>query len=148
MYLTPRLPSSVFETEIIGNGRLEKLMNQFLGNTVVEATDAWTPTLDLREYQDRFEVRVEVPGIDPKDVELTISDGRLTLKGEKRTDWEENTEGYYRSERCYGKFARTVVLPETVDVEKVSASGKNGVLVVTLPKRDEAQPRKIEIRIQ
>ncbi len=104
--------------------------------------------MDIHEYANRFELYVDLPGIDPADVELTLDGGVLTLSGERReqvvTKSGEDLQGR-RIERGHGTFHRRFVLPDTVDGEKVNASGKNGVLTVTIPKQAKAMPRRIQI---
>jgi HSP20 family protein len=108
----------------------------------------WVPAVDINEYTNRFELYVDVPGVDPSSVELTLEDGVLTLSGERSAKGSANGEDapqYRRIERSQGQFYRRFVLPDTVDSEKVNASGKDGVLTVTIPKQVKAMPRRIQI---
>lgn len=109
---------------------------------------ALEPSIDLKETDDAVEVEAELPGVDKEDIEVTLEDGTLTIKGEKKVEKEESKAGYYMSERRYGSFFRSVGLPPGVDVEKISADFSNGVLTVTLPKVSEAQTkaRRIEVK--
>jgi HSP20 family protein len=110
------------------------------------ATATWTPAVDIREYADRFELWVDVPGIDPNKVELTLEDDVLTLSGERAEESVTHEElKYQRSERGVGRFYRRFVLPDTVDSDKVQAAGKDGVLKVTIAKHAKATPRRIQI---
>jgi len=111
-------------------------------------TFALEPSIDLKETDDAVEVEAELPGVDKNDIEVTLEDGTLTIKGEKKVEKEESKAGYYMSERRYGSFLRSVGLPPGVDVEKISADFSNGVLKVTLPKIPEAQAkaRRIEVK--
>jgi HSP20 family protein len=108
----------------------------------------WVPPVESHEYANRFELYVDLPGIDPAEVELTLDGGVLTLSGDRReqimTKSGEDLQGR-RVERGYGHFHRRFVLPDTVDGEKVNATGKNGVLTVTIPKQAKAMPRRIQI---
>ncbi len=102
---------------------------------------------DVADSDDAIEVTAELPGIDEKDVELTLDNGVLTIKGEKKSETETKERDYYLSERRYGSFSRAMRLPETVDQDKVKASFDKGVLSVTLPKRAEAKAKKKKIAI-
>ena len=106
------------------------------------------PRIDITENDKRVRVTAELPGMTEKDIDLTIKDGMLTLKGEKKTETEETKEDIHRTERFYGRFERSFGLPETVDETKVSASFKQGVLEIVLPKSKKAAPagRKISIK--
>jgi HSP20 family protein len=108
------------------------------------------PAINLIEDGCSFKVEAELAGMDPKNVEVEITGGYLTLKGERKEEKEEKKEGgnYLRQEISYGSFLRTVALPETADGDNAKASFKNGILTVTVPKKAEAQqkPRKIEIK--
>ncbi|MEW6166877.1 MAG: Hsp20/alpha crystallin family protein [Pseudomonadota bacterium] len=109
------------------------------------ATADWTPPVDIEEYADKFVLYADVPGIDPASIEVTLEKGVLTLSGAREQAVEQNGIERKRAERATGKFLRRFVLPDTVDSENVSASGKNGVLQVVIPKRPQAQPRKIAV---
>ena len=106
----------------------------------------WAPKLDLCETKDALVVRAEVPTIDPKDINLTIKEGVLTIKGEKKAEKEDKDEKYFRVERTYGTFTRRVLLPVPVDEGKVGATFKNGLLTVTLPKTPAAKGMAIPIK--
>jgi len=110
-----------------------------------EAGMSWgaAPAVDVVEKDKAYQITAELPGIDEKHVELTVSDGMLSIKGEKTEEKEEKQQGYYLSERQYGSFQRSFALPEDVEADKIDASFKNGVLTVTLPKKAEAvKPEK------
>jgi HSP20 family protein len=108
----------------------------------------WAPALDLAEGRDQFVVRVELAGVDPKEIEITVSGGTLTIQGERKLEREEKDGHYHRMERSYGPFLRTVRLPSAVEEEKVKAQYKDGVLKITIPKPDEAKKKKMGIEIQ
>ena len=112
-------------------------------STVV--TSHWMPAVDIREEKDRFVLYADVPGVDPKDIEVTMENGVLTIRGERKLESEEEREGYKRTERARGTFYRRFRLPDSADPERVSARGKNGVLEVTIPKHERVQPRKITV---
>ena len=108
----------------------------------------WAPALDVSETKDAVMVKAEVPGMDSTDIQLSLHDQTLTLKGEKKQEKEEKDEHYYRAERSYGAFVRTVRLPATVDGSKVTATFKNGLLTVTLPKAPAAKGTTIPIKAE
>jgi HSP20 family protein len=107
-----------------------------------------TPQVDVAETDSAIEVTAELPGLDEKDIELSVTDDALTLKGEKKHEREEKKKGYYLSERSYGSFYRTIPLPAGIDTDKVNAVFKKGVLTVTLPKSPEAQARVKRVEIK
>jgi len=131
--------------------RLQDEINRLFGSAresdSSSATAMWVPLVDIHEYPDRFELYVDLPGVDPSTVDLTLDGGILTLSGERpqpvRKDNEE-AQGR-RVERGHGHFHRRFVLPDTVDGEKVNASGSHGVLTVTIPKQARAMRRRIQI---
>ena len=102
--------------------------------------------MDVSEDAKELLVSADLPGVDPQEVEITVKENILTLSGERKDGKEEKGESYHRVERTTGAFSRSFVLPSTVDEAKVSAEYKDGVLRVHLPKREEAQPRKIQVK--
>jgi len=112
------------------------------------ATADWTPPVDIHEYADRFELFVDLPGVDPKTVEITLDSDVLTLSGERSAAKHLGVEQQMvrqRTERSHGRFHRRFILPETVDTERVSARGHDGVLELTIAKQTKAQPRRITV---
>ena len=108
----------------------------------------WTPAVDIFETENHdLVLKSELPGMDRKDIEVTVENSTLVLKGEKKFDSEVKEENYRRIERTYGSFHRSFTLPTTVDASKVSADYKNGVLTVKLPYREEAKPRTINVEV-
>lgn len=103
------------------------------------------PAFDLSETEKELIVRVEAPGVDRKNIEINLSEGLLTVKGEKKQEKEDRNENYHSVERRYGTFSRTLLLPCEVEAEKVEANYKDGVLKITLPKCESAKPKRIEI---
>jgi len=111
----------------------------------------WSPAVDVRETQDAFVLTADVPGVNPKDIEVTMENGLLTIRGAKhgesrQGDTASDHHGYRRIERVTGRFLRRFTLPESANAEAVTAKTNHGVLVLTLPKRAEVQPRRIEIQ--
>ena len=114
----------------------------------VEEVEEWSPTLDVSETKNDLVVKAEIPGIDPKDIDISLANEMLTIKGEKKQEKEEKEENYHLIERSYGSFARTIRLPREVQSDKISASYKNGILKVTLPKSEEAKKKEIKIKVE
>jgi HSP20 family protein len=108
-------------------------------------TSDWVPAVDIKEENDSFVIHADLPGVDPKDIEITMEKGVLTLKGQRASESKEETEKYKRVERVRGTFLRRFSLPDTVDAEKITAKTKDGVLELTVPKGQTAQPRKIAV---
>jgi HSP20 family protein len=110
-------------------------------------TADWVPNVDINEFEDSFQLYVDVPGVDPKDVDITLESGVLTISGERFAQAEKADEKVIRrrAERGTGRFYRRFLLPETVDAEKVKATDRHGVLEISIPKQAKAMPRKIEI---
>jgi HSP20 family protein len=108
--------------------------------------DEWSPAFDIAENDKEFVVSAELPGIDIKDVEISISDGILSVKGEKKHEKEDKGEGYHRIERRYGSFHRSFRIPGKLESDKVDASYKDGILKVLLPKAEGTETKKIEIK--
>jgi HSP20 family protein len=153
--VAPRRPSTElthWDTE------MDRMMDDFFGRRRhswwparwfrpdIEAISA--PAVDLYEEKDDIVVKAELPGMNKDDVEVNLSDHTLTIKGEKKHEEEIKEENYYRSERSYGSFLRTLELPKDVHSEKVKASFKNGVLEVRLPKTEEAKAKEIKIKVE
>lgn len=110
-------------------------------------TAAWSPLVDVFEDADAITLKVEVPEVDAKDVEITVDGNTLTLKGERKLENEEKRDGYHRIERTYGAFSRSFTLPSTVEAENIRAESKDGVLRIVLPKKAETRPRQIKVGV-
>ncbi len=108
--------------------------------------EAWLPAVDVSETGDKITVRAEIPGMEAKDIDISMVGDTLVIKGEKKAEKEEKDENYHMVERSYGSFSRSMKLPATVDPDKVDASYKNGVLTIVLPKKEEVKPKPIEIK--
>ena len=107
-----------------------------------------SPTVDLYEEKDDIVVKAELPGLEKDDIEVNLSDNRLTIRGEKKQEEEVKRENYYRSERSYGSFSRTLELPREVQTDKVKAAFKNGILEIRLPKTEEAKKKETKIKVE
>jgi HSP20 family protein len=113
-----------------------------------EEMGEWLPTLDVSETKNDYVVKAELPGIDPKEIDISLANDLLTIKGEKKQEKEEKEENYHLVERSYGSFTRSVRLPGQVQSDKINATFKNGVLKVTLPKTEEAKKKEIKIKVE
>ena len=126
---------------------VNRLFNNWGDNDSSGATAGWMPNVDIQEFADRFQFYIDLPGVVISEVDITLNDGVLIVSGERsypaRTKEEKVVS--HRAERGQGRFHRRFALPETVDVEKVKATGENGVLEITVPKQAKAQPRRIEV---
>ncbi len=107
----------------------------------------WTPAVDIYETDNELVLKADLPEVDPKNVDIQIENGTLTLKGNRTFETEKNGKGYHRIERSYGSFVRAFSLPETVDPENVKADFKNGVLTMTIAKKEVAKPRTIKVEV-
>jgi HSP20 family protein len=116
-----------------------------LGDEGGVLTSDWAPAVDIKEEDDRFVIHADVPGVDAKDIEITMEKGVLTLKGQRVAESKEETDKYKRVERVRGTFLRRFSLPDTVDADKITAKSKDGVLEVIVPKGKAAQPHRIQV---
>ena len=108
-------------------------------------TSRWTPAVDIKEEENQFVLFADIPGVDPKDIDITMENNVLTVKGERSQETKEEKNGFKRVERVHGTFYRRFSLPDTADAESISAKGENGVLMITIPKKQKAQPRRISV---
>jgi HSP20 family protein len=111
---------------------------------IATASD-WVPAVDIKEEKECFIIKADLPGIDPKDIEIHAEGGMLTIRGERESEKKENRSGYKRIERTYGSFFRRFTLPDTADTDKITAKGNNGVLEIRVPKQEKVMPRKIAV---
>jgi len=131
--------------------RMNRLFDEVWGRGRREdesVTGNWMPSVDVKETRDSLQIFAELAGIDPKDVEVTVESGVLTLKGSRSFEKAVEGESYHRVERAYGSFERSFTLPTNVDAEKIQATYRHGVLQLSLPKREEAKPKSIAIKVQ
>jgi len=117
-----------------------------LGDTEL-STRSWAPPVDIYETEDAIVLKAELPGVDPKDVEVRVEDNTLYLKGERKFQKEVKEQNYHRVERSYGSFARSFSLPNSISSDRVKAEFKDGLLTLTMPKREEAKPKTIKIDV-
>jgi HSP20 family protein len=110
-------------------------------------TRPWSPAVDIFETDNELVLKADVPGVDQKDIDIQLENGTLTLKGERKFANEERGKGFHRLERSYGSFVRYLTVPETIDPEHVRADFNNGVLTVTLPKKEIAKPKAIKVQV-
>jgi len=112
------------------------------------ARGSWSPSVDIYENKDQIVVEAELPGMNRDDFDLSIENNIITLRGERRFEKDEETDNYHRVERAYGSFTRSFTMPNTVSAEGATADYRNGVLRVTLPKREDTRARRIEVKIE
>jgi HSP20 family protein len=131
---------------------LDQVFNNHFSNDTLASPEAssspsvsWVPRVDIHEEKDRFVVLADVPGVEPKDIDITAENGVLTVRGERRAEKRETENGYERVERVSGAFLRRFTLPEGANTESIKAKQTNGVLEVTIPKTPAVQPRRISI---
>ena len=108
---------------------------------------SWAPSVDIYEHEGNIVLKAEIPGVEPKDVDIRVENNTLTLRGERKLDQQIKRDNYHRVERSYGVFTRSFTLPNVVDQEKIKAEYTDGVLKLTLPKREEAKPKQISINV-
>jgi len=109
---------------------------------------AWAPAIDVFEKGDKFVVKAELPGTQEDDIDISVVGDTLTIKGEKKTETEVKEDDYYRCERSYGSFFRSIALPSTVDASKIAAEYEGGVLEISLPKKPEVKPKKVAVSVK
>ena len=128
---------------------MKQVFGQFFGENGDQSnvvTSQWAPRVDIREEEKRFVILHDIPGVDPKDIEVSMDKGILSIKGERNAENKEQAGKFTRVERSWGSFYRRFALPDSADADGISASGKHGVLEISIPKKPETTPRKIEIR--
>jgi HSP20 family protein len=151
-------PSRPFSEISRWEPELERMFDDFFGRRLrplwpgrwgpVREVGLSIPPVDLYEEKDEIVVKAELPGMSKEDIQINITDHLLTIKGEKKKEEEIKEADYYRSERSYGSFSRSVDLPGEVQIEKAQASFKNGVLEIRLPRTEEAKRREIKVKVE
>lgn len=136
-------------------GQLQRDLNQLFENRVGDArqgdnsnvvTSHWAPSVDIKEEPNRFVIYADLPGVQVKDIDITMEDGVLSIKGERNVESKEEAEGFVRVERARGTFYRRFSLPDTANAERIEARNKDGVLEIVIPKHEKVQPRKIAVQ--
>jgi HSP20 family protein len=112
------------------------------------AARPWSPAVDIVETEDALVLKADLPDVKLEDIDVRVENETLTIKGERKFEKEEKIKGYHRIERSYGAFMRSFTVPASLEADKVSAEYKNGVLTVTLPKREEAKPRQVKVQVK
>ena len=122
-------------------------MNRYMSmrDTAANQEHEWTPAVDIHEEDSCYMLTADIPGVNRQDVEITLEDGVLTVKGERKSETEVTEEGYRRRERIYGTFVRQFNLPDTVDAANISAKAEDGVLKIVIPKQEKPEPKKITV---
>ena len=133
-------------------GRLHREIDQLFGDAFATETDgnkivAWTPSVDVHEESDRYTVRADLPGVAPKDIDVTAADGVLTIRGSRQIEKRDNQKGYERLERLSGDFLRRFTLPENARADDIKAKHNNGVLEVVIPKTPVVEPRRVSVEV-
>ena len=134
--------------------RMERLFDEMLGRGPWRNSEerslrgSWVPAINILEREEAIEITADLPGLKPEDVEVTVEEGTLTIRGERKLEEASEGETYHRVERLYGVFERTFTLPNSVDVEKIGARFSNGEMILTLPKREESKPRSVKIKVE
>ena len=144
---------STFPTDMLSmRDDFNRLIDGFFrgepSDTTAPFTSAWIPAVDIAEHENDFVVRMELPGVAKEDVNITILEDILTVKGEKKQDRESKGSNYHRVERSYGSFQRSFTLPTAVKADRIDATFANGVLSITLPKAEESKPKQIDVKVK
>ncbi len=129
---------------------VDQLVNRLLDGQGIRYQGAaadWTPSVDIKEEAERFLIHADVPGVDPKDIEVSMEDGVLTINGERKAESREEKDGWTRTERHTGRFLRRFTLPETANAEGISAKGEHGSLEIIIPKQSKAASRRIAVNV-
>jgi HSP20 family protein len=127
--------------------KLSGLTQRYEEDATSGATTEWAPAVDIKEEDTRFLIEADIPGVKPEDIEITMEDGVLTLRGKRENLSRTEKDGYRRVERVTGRFYRRFTLPDTADAEAIEAKSNNGVLEVSIPKLPKVQPRRINVHV-
>ena len=133
---------------------MERLFDEMVGRGLWRSSDerplrgTWVPSINILERQDAMVVTADLPGLRAEDVDVTVEEGTLSIRGERNLEEAAEGETYHRVERLYGSFERTFTLPNSIDVEKIEARFSNGEMILTLPKREESKPRSVKIKVE
>jgi HSP20 family protein len=135
----------LMKPEPFSRGEVDRLFDAFFGGEAQSAR-RWVPPMDLVEAEDHFVLKADLPGLAEGDVSIEVQDGTLSISGERKAEHESRERGWYRIERSFGSFNRSLTLPDGVDAEGISAEFDRGVLEVRIPKPEERKPRRVAIR--
>jgi HSP20 family protein len=133
---------------------MERLFDEMMGRGIRRVADedgirgSWSPAVNILEGENGIKISADLPGMNAEDVEVTVEDGVLTIRGERRFEEASEGETYHRVERRYGVFERNFTLPNSVDPAKIEARFNNGEMVVSLPKREESKPRSVKVKVE
>jgi HSP20 family protein len=134
--------------------RMESLFDEMVGRGLWRTSEerplrgSWVPAINILERQDAMVITADLPGLKAEDVEVTVEEGTLSIRGERKLEEASEGETYHRVERLYGVFERSFTLSNSVDVDKIEARFTNGEMVLTLPKREESKPRSVKIKVE
>jgi HSP20 family protein len=134
------------------NTGIDRLFNEFMGRSLRQmeeetAACAWTPAVNILEREEGIVISADLPGLKAEDVDVTVDNGVLTIKGERTLEEVSEGETYHRVERSYGSFERSFSIPNSVDPKKIEARFTNGEMTITLPKREESKPRSVKVKV-
>ena len=139
-------PLTSFDTEI--NTIFDKFMRGGTADDGSFDVSHWMPAVDVAEYENEYQVKVEIPGVNKDDVKITMQENILTIHGEKKQEKESKDFNYHRVERSHGSFRRSFTLPTSVKHDKIEASYNDGILTIALPKAEEAKPKQMEVKVK
>ena len=134
------------------NTGIDRLFNEFMGRSLRQVEEetaacAWTPAVNILEREEGIVISADLPGLKAEDVDVTVDNGILTIKGERTLEEVAEGETYHRVERSYGSFERSFSIPNSVDPKKIEARFSNGEMTITLPKREESKPRSVKVKV-
>jgi HSP20 family protein len=145
-------PSDILSMQREINRMFDTFFRGSLSDETALVPTAWTPAVDIAEHENEYVVKMEIPGVDKSDVKITMHDNVLTVSGEKKSEKKNEKESkgssFHRIERAYGAFERSFALPSSVKTDSIDAVFKDGILMVTLPKSEQAKPKQIEVRVK
>lgn len=134
--------------------RMESLFDEMVGRGLWRTSEerplrgSWVPAINILEREDAMVITADLPGLKAEDVDVTVEEGTLSIRGERKLEEVSEGETYHRVERLYGVFERSFTLPNSIDVDKIDARFSNGEMVLTLPKREESKPRSVKIKVE